>query len=162
MRGQYLTHRRLRPRLCDDADEALASARLYHCGRCRLQVLICSCCDRGNIYCNKGCAEEARRSAQREAGKRYQSTDRGRRNHAKRASDYRARQKKVTHQGSLSQPADDVMSAGTALTPSTACSSPALPRESPSRCHWCGRPCSPFVRNGYLRRRRGADRDHFR
>jgi hypothetical protein len=85
MRGQYLTHRRLRPRLCDDADEALASARLYHCGRCRLQVLICSCCDRGNIYCNKGCAEEARRSAQREAGKRYQSTDRGRRNHAKRA-----------------------------------------------------------------------------
>lgn len=165
MPGYYLTHRRLRPRLCDDADESLASARLYLCAGCRVQVIICSCCDRGHIYCAGHCAKETRHNAQREAGRRYQSTYRGRCNHAKRARDYRARQKKVTHQGSLPQPADDLMSAGMALTPSTPTpqrSPPDFPREAPSRCHWCGRLCSPFVRIGFLRRRRGADRDHFR
>jgi hypothetical protein len=160
MQRQYLTHRRIRPRLCGDADEALANARLYLCARCHDQVLICSCCDHGNIYCAKGCAEEARRSAQREAGRRYQSSRRGRCNHAKRARGYRARQKKVTHQGSLLQPADDLIPEGTALTPSTPTpqrSPPDLPRRSPWRCHWCGRRCLPFVRTGFLRRRRGAD-----
>jgi hypothetical protein len=160
MPGYYLTHQRIRPRLCGDADEALASARLFLCARCQDQVLICSCCDRGNIYCARECAEESRRNAQREAGRRYQSSHGGRCNHAKRAREYRARQKKVTHQGSLPQPPDDLISESSVLTPSTARSRrspPCFPGESSWRCHWCGRPCSPFVRNGFLRRRRGAD-----
>jgi hypothetical protein len=160
MPGQYLTRRRFRPRLCGEADETLASARLYLCARCQVQVLICCCCDRGNIYCARGCAEEARRSAQRAASERYQSSYRGRLNHAERARNYRARQKNVTHQGSPPQPTDDLMSEGTAITPSTARSrrSPrCFLRESPWRCHWCGCRCPPFVRNGFLRRRRGAD-----
>ena len=59
MPGYYLTHQRIRPRLCGDADEAYATARLYLCARCQDQVLICSCCDRANIYCARECAEES-------------------------------------------------------------------------------------------------------
>ena len=160
MPGQYPTDGESRLRLCDEAEEAYATARFYLCACCQDQVLICSCCDRGQIYCTRECAEESRRNAQREAGRRYQSSHRGRCNHAKRAHDYRARQKKVTHQGSLPQPSDDLIAESSALTPSTALpqrSPSCFPRESPWRCHWCGRPCSPFVRNGFLRRRRGAD-----
>jgi hypothetical protein len=94
MPAQYLTTGALRPRLCGKAKKAHATARRYLCARCRTQVLICSCCDRGNIYCNGGCAEAARRTKQRVAGQRYQDTSRGRRNHAARAERYRARQKK--------------------------------------------------------------------
>jgi hypothetical protein len=160
MPGQYPTRGAFRPRLCDEAEEAHATARFFLCARCSAQVLICSCCDRGQIYCAAGCAREARRSAQRAAGERYQSTYCGRRNHAARARKYRAQQKKVTHQGSPPQPADDVMSEGSAFPPSTPRprrSPRYFPRESPWRCHWCGRRCSSFVRNGFLRRRRGAD-----
>ena len=64
MRGQYLTRGGIG-----------ASARLFLCAGCRLEVLICSRCDRGNIYCGKGCASEARRIAQRAAQRRYQSAD---------------------------------------------------------------------------------------
>lgn len=159
MPGQYPIDGGLRLRLCGEAEEADATARLYLCARCQAQVLICSCCDRGNIYCARECAEVVRRSAQREAGKRYQATDRGRRNHAERARKYRA-QKKVTHQGSPLQRTDDLISEGWAITPSTLRprrSLPHFPREAPLRCHWCGCRCSPFVRSGFLRRRRGAD-----
>src|SRR5262245_50950265 len=148
MPGQYLTRGAVRPRLCGKAEEPDASARLYLCARCQAQVLICSCCDRGNIYCARECAEVVRRSAQREASKRYQATDRGRRNHAERARKYRA-QKKVTHQGSPLQRTDDLVSEGWAITPSTLRprrSLPHVPREAPLRCHWCGCRCSPFVR----------------
>jgi len=38
-----------------------SSARLFNCARCRRQVVICSHCDRGNIYCSKRCSQTARR-----------------------------------------------------------------------------------------------------
>ena len=77
------------------------SARLYLCVRCRQQVIICSHCDRGNIYCPDGCSEQSRSEKQKEAAQRYQSTPNGRRLHAKRQQQYRQRQReKVTHQGS--------------------------------------------------------------
>jgi len=60
------------------------TARLYHCARCHRQVVICRQCDRGNIYCPDGCAEEARRTSLRAAGGRYQQTRRGRLKHAER------------------------------------------------------------------------------
>jgi hypothetical protein len=74
MPGQYPTSGSLRPRLCDEGKQADATTRLYLCARCRIQVLICSCCDRGNIYCEQGCAEESRRSKRRASTQRYQST----------------------------------------------------------------------------------------
>ena len=121
MPGQYLIRGAVRPRLCSGAEETDASARLYLCARCRAQVLICSCCDRGNIYCERGCAAESRRTRQRASGQRYQRSLGGRRNHAARAKRYRARQNKVTHQGSPRPPPDDVMraSAASARNPQT-------------------------------------------
>jgi len=165
MPGQYPTHGDFRPRLCDEAKEAHATGRFFLCARCRAQVLICSCCDCGNIHCERGCAEEARRTKQRAAGRRYQLSFRGRRNHAARERAYRARQKKVTHQGSLPQPCDDPIpkcSPPSVSGPSgSMASTPQPPRSSPLRsswrCHWCGRPCSPFVRTSFLRRRGGRD-----
>lgn len=76
------------------------SGRRYLCAGCRTAVLICSHCDRGNRYCTTTCAEQARHHAMRAAGARYQTSLRGRHAHAQRQRRYRARQQKVTHQGS--------------------------------------------------------------
>jgi hypothetical protein len=124
-----------------------ASVRFFLCGRCRAQVLICRSCGRGQIYCAAGCAQDARREAQRAAGRRYQTSDRGRASHASRARRYRARQKSVTHHGS-----PHARGSGPAATASLGRSSVAS--RSTWGCHGCGRRCSPFVRLGFLRRRR--------
>ncbi len=68
-----------------------ASGRLFLCAGCRGQVIICSCCDRGQIYCNGGCAPRARRQTLQAAGRRYQASPRGRRRHAARMGRWRAR-----------------------------------------------------------------------
>jgi len=72
---------------------ALSSARRYHCARCHQPVMICSDCDRGHIYCFNGCRELAQRERCQRNAKRYQSTQHGRRNNARRQSDYRKRQR---------------------------------------------------------------------
>jgi hypothetical protein len=54
-------------------------------------------------------------------------------------SDICRQKKKVTHQGSPPPRTDDLVPADTAAT-------------RLSHCHWCGRLCSPFVRNRFLRR----------
>jgi hypothetical protein len=78
-----------------------SSARVFNCARCQRQVVICSHCDRGNIYCGKRCSQSARRQSRREASRRYQRTRRGRFAHAARQRRYRQRRRaKVTHQGS--------------------------------------------------------------
>ena len=65
MPGQYSTHCGRRP--CAGRREPVeAPARLFVCVGCQVQVLICRCCDRGQIYCASGCAQEARHHAQRE------------------------------------------------------------------------------------------------
>ena len=122
------------------------SARLFNCARCRRQVVICSHCDRGNRYCGKPCAETARRHSQREAARRYQSTRCGRFAHAERQRRYRQRAK-VTHQGSAPREANAT------LPPTSGRASRAGAEVGAgSRCHRCGRPCSPFLRLGFLRR----------
>jgi len=176
MPGHYSTRCRGRPCPASMAT-ATAAARLYVCLRCRAQVLVCSHCDRGQIYCAGACAQEARQRSRQAAGKRYQATYRGRLNHAARAGRYRARQKIVTHQGSPPQPRNDVVSlAALALdavrldAAVTASKSAAASREvvtrsqAPTagywRCHWCGERCSPLVRIEFLRgRKRGSRRD---
>ncbi len=166
MPGQYSTRCGCRP--CrPEADPAEGSARLFVCGRCRVQVLICSCCDRGQIYCAGGCAQEARHRAQREAGRRYQASRRGRLAHAARSGRWRIRQKNVTHQGSPRPPLDagvpmDVTAAASPppVAPWSDVDAPCRDEGAFWRCRWCGRRCSPLVRMEFLRRRwRGRRRD---
>ncbi len=130
-----------------------SSARLFNCARCRRPVAICSHCDRGNIYCGKRCSEIARRQSRREAGRRYQNTRRGRFAHAARQRRYRHRQRqKVTHQGSPLEVADETLPAESRASARRS----EIPAEVPGdgiRCHLCGRVCSHFLRQSFLRQR---------
>ena len=74
----------------------LPTGRMFLCARCRVQVVVCPRCDRGQIYCAAGCSSEARREAQRAAGARYQASRAGRFAHAERSRRDRARCKIVT------------------------------------------------------------------
>ena len=121
------------------------TARLYNCARCHSQVTICSHCDRGNIYCGKSCADLARSTSLKAAGKRYQRTRRGRFKHAERQRRYRSRCKKVTHQGSSEPPTNDPLTAR-----SEAPLSLDIIEDEGIRCHFCGRLCSAFLRLEYL------------
>ena len=53
MPGDYGRRGRARRRRIDAARREAATAQFFLCGRCRAQVLICSHCDRGQIYCGK-------------------------------------------------------------------------------------------------------------
>jgi hypothetical protein len=126
------------------------TARLFNCANCKCQVIIGSCCDRGNIYCGGTCAPLARKKSQRDASKRYQSTKQGKSKHAARQAAYRKRQKqKVTHHGSLEagsyaelkiQPAD-------VLTTNKIISSVT---KQTVICDFCGNSCSTFVRTRFI------------
>ena len=123
------------------------TARLFCCARCFTSVVICSRCDRGNIYCESTCSGRARAQYHRIANQKYQRSLKGRLKHAQRQRRYRERQKatakKVMDQGSPVMPPNDVL--------------PNRPNERPSRqactdyCHFCGEPVSLFLRNGFLR-----------
>jgi len=133
------------------ADEV--SCRLFLCGRCRSQVLVCRDCDRGQIYCFGTCAQDARRENQREARRRYQATPRGRAMHAARSRRYRARGQCVTdHSPANEQKAGPLLE----LEVGEALSEPSRSRKSPLqwRCHHCRRSTSEFVRLSPLRPRR--------
>ena len=83
--------------------DVMPSARLFMCGRCHAQTMVCSCCDQGNVYCLE-CQTIARKEARQRTAKRYQQSRIGRSKHAERQARYRERQRaseiKVTHQGS--------------------------------------------------------------
>ena len=130
-----------------------SSARLFNCARCRCQVVICSHCDRGNIYCGKRCSQTARRQSQREAARRYQGTRRGRFAHAERQRRYRQRRmQKVTHQGSPPVLPDETLPAESRTSAQRSEEPGAVPADG-IRCHLCGRVCSHFLRQSFLRRR---------
>jgi hypothetical protein len=150
-------------------------ARLFLCARCRVQVLICSDCDRGNRYCADGCANAARRALQRDAGERYQDGYWGRTKHAWRTRRWRQRRaeqrQSVTHQGSHLAPTDAVLAGPAPTVPATtvtaalqpcistpcidaasAATSAATPKDRAAwQCHRCHRGCMPRVRLGFLR-----------
>jgi hypothetical protein len=112
MRRQYSVKRGVRPRDIRRSDHgAAASARLFMCAGCHAQALICSCCDRGQIYCAGDCAVRARRTG-RDARRRYQTSRRGRLALAERSRRYRVRCKNVTHHGSPPSPSDNLLSFG--------------------------------------------------
>jgi hypothetical protein len=129
------------------------SGRLFLCLACGSQVVICRCCDRGQIYCSGACSQRARRQSQRAAARRYAASLAGRRSHAARMGRYRARQQIVTHHGSPTPPASGVLPPD-AMAMSRDDASPAEPlRLSLTHCHWCDRRCLPQLRQGFLRRR---------
>jgi len=126
MRRQCCTRRRFRPARPRPFAEVSCSSPPpdVSCVRaaCRAPVLVCSTCDRGQIYCASGCSVLARREAQRAAAQRYQRTRCGRFMHAARTRRWRERQaavlaslaaaavaQSVTHQGSQLAPPDAVL-----------------------------------------------------
>jgi hypothetical protein len=154
MPGQYRSYCRVgHQRSCRSDQDDPIPARLFLCARCRAQVVICSRCDRGHIYCAGECARRTRGEAQRAAGRRYQGSHRGRVLHAARARRYRTRQKNVTHHGSPPAPADDLLSTATVTAASDAVSAGDERGQTAWRCHWCGCRCPPLIRQGFLRRR---------
>ena len=129
-------------------------ARRFLCARCRAPALVCSHCDRGQIYCAAGCAAVVRQQSQRDAGRRYQRSLRGRFRHAARTRRWRERQallaapvarseiarlQSVTHQGSPALSSDAVLTvpspmpaAATPVPASTAQSCTAITSSSAS------------------------------
>ena len=128
------------------------SARLFICGRCRLQVWICRYCDRGNVYCGLRCSGPARRASLRAAGRRYQSSRLGRFRHAERQSRYRAKRQKVTHHGSADGRSDDVLAAESKTAPVQRFATATGAQQQ--HCYFCKRACSPLVRLDFLHRTR--------
>ena len=144
-----------------DADSAGSAER--HCpqGRfflcadpgCRVQVVICSDCDRGHIYCAE-CAPRARRRSLHDAGRRYQASRRGRMKHAARSRRWRERRNNVTHHGSLPDQPAALLSEDPVVV-----EAPLLLDNQHSvhgqrwHCMRCGRRCSAAVRQDFLRRR---------
>ena len=147
------------------------TARFFLCACCRVQVLVCRQCDRGQRYCADGCALTTRQALQRDSAGRYQRSRTGRFKHALRSRRWRARQvalaKIVTHQGSHDRPSDAVLPAtqtsALAIQPCTtttsiAASAAILPHAW--RCHWCCAPCAALVRQGFIRHSHGRMHRH--
>jgi hypothetical protein len=139
-----------------------ASCRFFLCSCYRRQVLLCSQCDRGQLYCGRDCALEVRRRNQRAARARYQATIRGRELHAERSRRYRARQRCVTDQGSIppGKPAAKANEPPLSVTRAAATAAPANTNALTLRtaCQCCGKPVSNFVRLSWIRRRSRAKR----
>jgi hypothetical protein len=167
MQGHHRTREGLRPRHQPTAAHAGGDchdhaggtpARLFLCQGCRVQVLICSHCDRGHIYCVEDCARKARRRSQRDAGRRYQTSRRGRLNHAARSRRHRVRKNNVTHQGSPPDRSDGLLTEDRAVAVAEQLSRDRASRPR-WRCHRCGRRCPQLVRRDFLRRCRGPWND---
>lgn len=123
---------------------SMKNARLYHCTACRVQVIICSDCDRGNIYCGSMCSRQARTQNHRIANQIYQKTFKGRQKNALRQKRYRERLRNiVTDQGSPVSPPSDLLpgvenEAKEALEASVCCS-------------FCKKPVGDWLRQGFIR-----------
>jgi hypothetical protein len=138
--------------VCTSGCASSFSCRLFLCGRCRRQVLVCRRCDRGQVYCGPDCALEKRRSSQREARRRYQATDRGRQMHADRSRKYRARGRRVTDQGPApgttpSRQPETARPAAMAAQPPVMIAAGRV-----TACYRCGDPVFDMVRLSPIRR----------
>lgn len=129
-------------------------ARMFNCARCACQVVICSHCDRGQIYCAGDCAQIARKESLNESGQRYQSSRQGQLKHAARQARYRERQQqKVTHQGSTPGSRHDSLVQQLKLLFSEVAPitiRPDTAKKVKLTCHFCHQPCLAFVRWVFL------------
>jgi hypothetical protein len=129
--------------------EMEVSGRLFNCARCLHQHVICSHCDRGNIYCSSECASATRKERQKLSGQRYQDGFRGRQKHAARQARYRTRQKeKVTHQGSPRNCPDDLL----LLSPEGQSAVTGTVTEKTIFCSFCRKSLSSALRITFLQR----------
>ena len=156
-------------------------ARLFLCAGCRIQVVLCSRCDRGNRYCGRACWRQTHDLAQREAACRYQRSRGGRIRHAARSQRWRQRAAlraaqgdqgdgnddagyagdedaahKVTHQGCLPGVGAAPLAACTHDIASTAAVGAPEPPTPLQRCRRCGAAQPDWLRQGFLRRSRQA------
>lgn len=122
------------------------SARLYSCTLCHKQVVICSDCDRGQIYCGKDCSLSARQTSVRSAGRRYQASFKGKLQHAQRQQRYR-QAKKVTHLGSLVTGEHVLLLEVVNKTVRPV----ILSDRKVLRCHFCKKRVPNLLRSGFLR-----------
>lgn len=122
------------------------SPRLFNCARCSVQVIICTDCDRGQLYCGDQCSKIARKISCCASQKRYQNTLKGRLKHAARQQRYRAKHKKVTDQGSPPIPPYDVLKPVAHETKVPV----VLPEIGCSQCHFCKKPVSFMLRRRFL------------
>ena len=127
------------------------SARRVLCARCRVAFLLCRRCDRGQRYCGAVCSTTVRRERQSESNRRYRKTVGARRLNAQRQQHFRARQKRVTDQGSVLPVVGAVLTPDQAVSVIQATSAVRFPSLSRPRCHFCGEDCSDFVRLRFLR-----------
>lgn len=126
-----------------------STARLFSCCLCHCLVVICSRCDRGQRYCTPSCSSKARRISLNRANKKYRSSLRGRTANAERQARFRASKKIVTHQGSDSV-SPRVLLPNPVNTPS---SQAEYTLSKGIVCCVCCKPCSSYVRQGYIRHR---------
>jgi hypothetical protein len=127
------------------------SSRLFICLLCRTQVVICSHCDRGQVYCSKSCSMTARKASCRLAEKCYQRTFKGKRNHSQRQRRYIMRKKeKVTDQGSPSP----IPNALLPLAKNKAKQTVNKPLNNKNQCCFCGCLVTAWLRSGFLRHQR--------
>ena len=166
MRRQCCTRGRTRPaahpRQLAGVPMGDEPARRFLCARCRAPTLVCSRCDRGQIYCATGCAAVVRQQSQRDAGRRYQCSRPGRFMHAARTQRWRERQallavplagsemaapQSVTHQGSPLPASDAVLvavpSPVVAAAVSAAVPAVSAPPAQPCKTIITGRASSP-------------------
>ena len=130
------------------------NARLFHCSLCHCQAVVCSHCDRGNIYCSHACSRQAHVKYHRAANQIYQKSFKGRRKHAARQQRYRQRQKnKVTDQGSSVPASNDVLI--------REFSEQETQNKAVIHCYFCGKKVSLFVRYRFLRNDREELRSRF-
>ena len=167
-RDASVQHHRLSPVVRVDRP-----ARLFLCAGCRIQVVLCSRCDRGNRYCSRTCWRQTHDLARREAACRYQRSRGGRLRHAARSQRWRQRtalrgadghgihitdhadvdadaRHKVTHQGSPPWVAAAPLAACTPDIASTTAAPSAEPPASPAvrHCRRCGAVQSEWLRQG--------------
>lgn len=125
--------------------------RLFLCALCYEQVIICTHCDRGNIYCSVSCSSTARKNSLREAGSRYQRSHNGRLNHALRQRHYMQRlrqfKNKMTHQGSIGTTSDGLLP----LVKNKATKTCKRHISGPIICCLCSSIVSPLLRSRFLR-----------
>lgn len=143
LKSVLLVHPRRQRKLMKRTTECIA--RLFLCARCQVAVTICSCCDRGNVYC-PDCSKIARRDSMQKANRRYQHTEKGRQRHVARQKRYRCKKPTVTHQGRQEILQSDVLLNVIKWIPP--------PEKVINVCHFCGKICSWFVQSDCLRKSR--------
>lgn len=124
------------------------TSRLYSCALCHAQAVICTYCDRGQIYCSEICSQAARIKSCREAEARYQLTPGGKRKHAARQKRYRMRQKeKVTDHGSVTTAHHGLLDSVKNKTMEVDMAHISTQKS----CCVCKKSVSPWLRTGFIR-----------